>query len=67
MRGLAFNYICNSLPTFTAALCRVGQYPRYMQPQGDYIDIDIYIKLLSDNKAISVLCKQGTTKDSMLD
>lgn len=62
MRGLAFNYICNSLPTFTAALCRVGQYPRYMQPQGD-----IYIKLLSGDKAISVLSKQGTTKDLMLD
>lgn len=62
MRGLAFNYICKSLPTFTAALCRVGQYPRYMQPQGDK-----YIKLLSGDKAISVLCKQGTTEDLMLD
>lgn len=33
MCGLAFNYICNSLLIFTAALCSVGQYAWYMQPQ----------------------------------
>lgn len=31
--GLAFNYICNSLPTCTAALRSVGQHAWHMQPQ----------------------------------
>lgn len=56
MSGLAFNYICNSPPPFTARRS-VASMPGACSLRGV-----IPVKLLLGHAAISALCKQGATE-----